>query len=102
MDGGQPVFPKPLPARALEPIQRDSSRSVAVRPDGSIGMWDLRTGRETRCLRTGVAPHTIAIHPDGRQLAVGLRGARGRRRNLGHSITGKKVTELPVGKAGYV
>ena len=38
-----------LAAHSPSHFSGDSSRLVAVRPDGSIGMWDLRTGRETRC-----------------------------------------------------
>jgi len=100
VEGGQPVFPKPLQARAPSRFSGDSGL-LAVKLDGSIGMWDLRTGRETRCLRTAVAPHNIALNPDGRQLAVAY-GPRAAVIEIWDTLTGKKQIELPAGKAGYV
>ncbi len=99
VDEGRSVFPEPLSAHHPIQFSGDSSRVVAVRPDGSIGVWDPRTGRETRLLRTGVAPYLFAIHPDGRQLAVGS-GGHAAFIEVWDTDSGRKVTELPVGDAG--
>jgi eukaryotic-like serine/threonine-protein kinase len=98
VEGGKPVFSKPVAAHA--PIQfRGDSNLLAVKLDGSIGMWDLRTGQETRCLRTEVAPHTIALNPDGRRLAVAY-GERASDLEIWDTDSGKKLIESPVGKDG--
>jgi serine/threonine protein kinase/WD40 repeat protein len=47
---------------------------VGGRRDGSLGFYDLPSGRQVRRLELGIAPHWIALHPDGRRLAVETRG----------------------------
>ncbi|MEJ7639402.1 MAG: protein kinase, partial [Singulisphaera sp.] len=101
VDEGRAVFPEPVPAQSLHLFSGDSSRVVAIRPDGAIVVWDLRTGRPTRCLRKGIAPYHLAIHPDGRQLAV-CEGMHAAVVVVWDIETGRKVTELPVGDAGSV
>ena len=98
---GRSVFPESLPVRSASQFSRDSRLIVAVKPDGSIGFWDLRTGRETRCLRTGIAPDMFALHPDERKLAVGYR-EHSAVVEVWDTDSGKKLTELPAGGAGNV
>jgi serine/threonine protein kinase/WD40 repeat protein/Flp pilus assembly protein TadD len=44
---------------------------VGGRRDGSLGIYDLATGHEVRRLSLGgEAPWSIALHPDGRRLAI--------------------------------
>jgi eukaryotic-like serine/threonine-protein kinase len=101
VDGGRSVFPEPLPVRSASQFSRDSRLVVAVKPDGSIGFWDLRTAREIRCLRTGIAPDMFALHPDDRKLAVGYR-QHSAVVQVWDTDSGKKLTELPAGGAGNV
>ena len=100
VEGGQPVFPKPLRARVPCEVGGDNSLLV-VNLDGSIGVWDLLTGQAKRSLPTTVAPYKIALNPDGRQLAVAY-GSRGASVEIWGTDSGEKVIELPAGSAGYV
>jgi WD40 repeat protein len=44
---------------------------LGCRPDGSLGCYDLETGKEVRRLNTdGHSPWAVALHPDGRRLAI--------------------------------
>ncbi len=101
VDGGRSVFPEPVPAHSPSQFSDDSSRILAVRADGSIGVWDLETGRQTRCVRTGIVPDTFAIHPDGRQLAVGYR-ERAELVQVWDIDSGKKLREQALGEEGSV
>src|SRR2546423_13521604 len=53
-------------------FSRDSRQLIlGGRQDGSLGVYDLASGREIRRLVLGSeAPLPIALHPDGRRLAT--------------------------------
>ncbi len=101
VDGGRPVFPQPVPARPPSVFSGDSGRLMAIGPDDSIGLWDLRTGRQICTLRTGIAPYALAIHPEGHQVAVGYR-EHAAVVEIWDTDSGRKMTELPAGNAGFV
>jgi serine/threonine protein kinase/WD40 repeat protein len=48
----------------------DGQQFAHAQPDGSIGLYDLPSGRLLRCLGPGLFPNCLAFHPDGRQLAL--------------------------------
>jgi serine/threonine protein kinase/WD40 repeat protein len=106
VDEGRAVFSELKPVHALNRFMAeslfsaDSRLAAAVGPDGSISVWDLRTGREIQCLRTGNIPNAIAIHPNGLQIAVADDN------HMGVVIwdikSGRKATELLAGDSGSV
>jgi serine/threonine protein kinase/WD40 repeat protein len=59
---------------ALDFAFTPDSRHVILggRRDGTVGCCDLASGKETRSLKVGGAPWTLALNPDGRRLAVAL------------------------------
>ena len=107
MESGIPIFPQPLridvrnQLNANSLFTADSGRIVAVRLDGSVGVWDLRTGLEIRSIRSRATPHTFAIHPDGRQVALCFAESA-----VGVEIwnveSGSKLTELSTSDGRFV
>src|SRR5262249_2236091 len=64
------------------------SRTLATAGwDGSLALYDSTSGKLRKRLPRGVRPHTLALHPDGRHVAVA-------------SMTGKlvEVRDLETGK----
>ena len=59
-----------LPLAALGTFSPDSRQVAIGRPDGSINLYDLFTGKETRRLRGASALAAIAFDPSSRRLAV--------------------------------
>jgi serine/threonine protein kinase/WD40 repeat protein len=60
-------IPVPVSAWHFSP---DSRQIASFRSDGSISLYNLETGKETKRLRLGTAPDHFAFHPSDRQLAV--------------------------------
>ena len=86
VDEGRPVFPEPLPFRPPSQFSRDSKLVVAVKPDGSTGIWDLRSGRETRSSPGFQRAVCDRDSPRRASVGSGLSRARSRRGDLGHRI----------------
>ena len=63
--------PAPQPAAAAGPVLL-----VGNKGENTVSFVSLATGKELGKSPTGVAPHEIAISPDGRQAAVVAYGAR--------------------------
>ncbi len=97
LDQGKAILPKDLPGSSWA-ISPDSSRAAIGCQDGSIALYDLPTGQETKRLRPGVMPNSLAFHPDGRQLA-GCYHNRARTVQVWNTDSGNLVTVLPVGDA---
>jgi serine/threonine protein kinase/WD40 repeat protein len=50
---------------------------AGARPDGSIAVYETAAGREVKRIAEGMGVAGVVFHPDGRQLAVGLKSVRG-------------------------
>jgi eukaryotic-like serine/threonine-protein kinase len=54
----------------------DSRFAAGARPDGTIGVYELPSGREVKQVVRGMEVADLLFHPDGRQLAVSLKSDR--------------------------
>jgi WD40 repeat protein len=94
---GQKIFPEPVPGVGwIKDFSPDSRRFAFCRSDGSIGLYDLATGKETKRLRLDSAPNGLAFHPSRQQLAV-CYGGRSASVHIWDLDSGAIVTELPLG-----
>jgi WD40 repeat protein/tetratricopeptide (TPR) repeat protein len=50
----------------------DSQRLAGARPEGSISIYELTSGRELKRFAEGMGVSGVLFHPDGRQLAASL------------------------------
>jgi WD40 repeat protein len=83
-------------------LQNSNDVGIAFNPDGShlataggidIKVWDTSTGQTVLALPSieGLLAYTVTFSPDGKHLAVGLRGGSA---NVWDAITGKKLFDL--------
>ena len=70
LKSGRGVFLEPIQSRALPSLSQDESRVAIVLDDGSIGIYELVSGREIDLLNTGTVPKVVAFNPLGHRLAV--------------------------------
>jgi serine/threonine protein kinase/WD40 repeat protein len=80
-------------------FSRDSRQLLlGGRRDGSLGIYDLASGRQVRSLGLGGVPQCIALDPDGRRLAVVRRLGADRRDVTVRSLdTGAVLTSWTAG-----
>jgi serine/threonine protein kinase len=71
-------------------ISQDSSLAAGARPDGSIGVYELASGRQIKRFGEGTGASGAFFHPAGRELAATL-GPDGRRVAVFDRETGKEV-----------
>jgi serine/threonine protein kinase/WD40 repeat protein len=73
------------------------SRQVMLggRRDGSLGIYDLESGRQVRSLDVGGAPGCMALHPDGKRLAVVSKGVAIRSLDTGAMLASWKPAGSP-------
>jgi WD40 repeat protein len=73
LDTGQAVLHEPMNEWCFS---LDSTKAAILHPGGTIGVFDLLTGKETQRLQKTGTPQTLAFAPNGRQLAAGYRNER--------------------------
>jgi serine/threonine protein kinase/WD40 repeat protein len=76
---GEPLAPNPVGGRCVSAAFLSDSRRLAIgQPDGAILVYDLTEAQRIRRLSPANAgpPRIIALHPDGRSLAVCRAGSR--------------------------
>jgi WD40 repeat protein/DNA-binding SARP family transcriptional activator len=71
LGGGYVGFTFAAPHFAITPDRRSL---VTASEDGELAWWDLRSGEKTRTLSIETGQHALALSPDGRTAAVGVRG----------------------------
>jgi WD40 repeat protein/tetratricopeptide (TPR) repeat protein len=97
LDQGKAILPEGSPASCW--AFRPNSRQVALGyQDGSIALYDLPAGKETKRLRPGVMPNALAFRPDGCQLAVCYH-KRALTAQIWDPDSNSLLTVLPVGDA---
>ena len=69
VERGQAILPESSPGWTWD-FSPDSRQVAIGRPDGSIDLYDLSTGKETRRLQGASALVSIAFDPSSRRLAV--------------------------------
>jgi eukaryotic-like serine/threonine-protein kinase len=69
VERGQAILAESSPGSGWD-FSPDSRQIAMARPDRSIEVLDLGTGKETRRLRAASAQPRVAFDPDGRRLAV--------------------------------
>jgi serine/threonine protein kinase/WD40 repeat protein len=67
--GDKPVLKLPVHASGFD-FTPDSRRVAVAQSDGSIGLFDLRSGALLRPLGKGPTPNDLRVSPDGTRLAV--------------------------------
>jgi WD40 repeat protein len=93
VESGKPVFAQPLQSLGAPSFSPDE-RAVAVSLlEGSVAVHELPSGRELGRVHTGMVPSSIAFHPDGQQVAMGL--SRLRTVRIWDWQRGSIVAELP-------
>jgi serine/threonine protein kinase/WD40 repeat protein/tetratricopeptide (TPR) repeat protein len=67
--GQKPVLivERPMGTFAFSPDSRQFAQAL---PDGSLCMYDLPSGRQTKQLQADPGPHRLAFHPKDQQLAI--------------------------------
>jgi serine/threonine protein kinase/WD40 repeat protein len=75
----------------------DSRRLATALPDGSIHLYDLPSGRETKQLTSGPRAHNLAFHPKDQRLAVSSASGI----QIRDLKTGLVVAELAQPNVGY-
>jgi serine/threonine protein kinase/WD40 repeat protein len=66
---GKPVLKKDMGGSRGSDFSADSRRVAVALKDGSVGVYDLRSGKEEARL-PGFKPTNVRFHPDGKKLAV--------------------------------
>ena len=96
VDTGQKLFAYP-PGLVAHPFSRDGRRLGGGVQDGQLGICQVGDGREYRTLVRKALPakvmyQSVALHPDGRLLAVGMTDGLG----LWDLATGSELAFLPI------
>jgi YVTN family beta-propeller protein len=67
---------------------------IANKTDNTVDLFDLEAGRSAATLPTGMAPHEIAVSPNGKLAVISNYGPRGK--------PGSSLTVIDIGKAKVV